>query len=178
MSELDLVFDFNGWTLNGVYIFSEPAAFAFLGTEKTPPVEIVVQPGLLERMKAGLRSQKVQAKRKFYDDYALIYSKLGLWFDYDGNQIYHFEICLTNSSKFTNCFSGRFIFGDNQIELNSNSSLQDVKDNVGNPNEENIEFGYITYKNDYYELSFLFNEHQKLEGIEGSILDNVDNEAT
>jgi hypothetical protein len=178
MPDLDLVFDFDGWKLNGVYIFSEPAAFAFLGTEDTEVTDLFVQPGFLERIRAGLKGQRIQTRRQLYDDYVFIYRKFGLCFIYAKNRVCQFEIHLISSSKLLSGFPGSFTFGSDKLELSSNSSLQDVKDKVGNPNEEDTEFGCIVYKNNYYELSFWFDEQQKLTRIGGSIFDNLEDQGT
>jgi hypothetical protein len=179
MPDLDLVFDFDGWKLNGVYIFSEPAAFAFLGAEDTPPTETVIQPGLLERMKAGLTGRKAKEKRVASDDETLIYTKLGLWLEYEDNCIYWFKIQVgVNETSNASHFPGRFVFGADTVDLSSNSSPQNVKDIFGIPDDGDIddgdECGYVIYNINNYELEFGFDEHQKLETIEGSIVDNAD----
>jgi hypothetical protein len=183
MPDLDLVFDFDGWKLNGVYIFNEPAAFAFLGAEDTPPSETVIQPGLLERVKAGLTGRQAEAKRRISDDEALVYRNLGLYLEYEDNCVYECTIYLkADQDSNTSPFQGRFVFGTDQVDLSSNSSPQNVKDIFGIPDDGDIddgdEWGYIIYKINNYELEFGFDEHQKLETIEASILDNAEVEDT
>jgi hypothetical protein len=173
MSDLDLVFDFDAWKLNGVYIFSEPAAFAFLGTEDTPPTEIVMQPGLLERVAAGLTWRKAQGKRIVRDeDESLVYRKLGLRIEYVENRINCFKIrVVANETLNYSHFPGRFVFRAKAIDLSNNLNPQNIKDIFGEPDEGDIvdgdEWDFISYNiNDYF-LTFKFNEHQKLEMIEG-----------
>jgi hypothetical protein len=179
MPDLDLVFNFDGWKLNGVYIFSEPAAFAFLDAEETLPTETVIQPGLLERVKAGLTGRKAQGKRIVRDDETLVYQKLGLWLEYEENCVFYFTIYLKADEDLeTSRFPGRFVFGADMINLSGNSSSQNVKDIFGIPDDGDIdegdEWGYISYNINKYVLEFGFDEHQKLETIEGSILDDKD----
>jgi hypothetical protein len=172
MPDLDLVFDFDGWKLNGVYIFSEPSAFAFLGVEDTPATETVLQPGLLERMKAGLTGRKAQGKRIVQSDDSLVYQKYGLWLDYEGDQIYEFDIYIqTDNDINSGRFPGRFVFGAEPINLSGISNLQNIKDIFGKPDEEDDEFTYLSYSINNYELDFWFDENQNLESIKGSLLD-------
>jgi hypothetical protein len=182
MLDLDLVFDFDGWKLNGVYVFSEPAAFAFLGTEDTPATETIIRPGLLERVKAGLRGRKAQEKRIVRDDQTLVYRKYGLWLEYEENCIYDFLMYLKpDQDSNTNRFPGHFVFGADAIDLSSNSSPQNVKDIFGIPDDGDIddgdEWGYIIYNINNYVLEFGFDEHQKLEKIEGSMADVEDTDS-
>jgi hypothetical protein len=175
MPDLDLVFDFDGWKLNGLHIFSEPAAFAFLGAEDTPPTEVVVQPGLLERVKAGLLGRKAQEKRIVYSDSYLVYRKLGLWLEYNGNCICGFEIHVQADEYLqASSFPGRFVFGNDILDLGSASSFQHVKDIFGIPDEEDDESCYLTYTINKYELEFWFDDDQTLESIKGSIVDAED----
>jgi hypothetical protein len=176
MPDLDLVFDFDGWKLSGVYIFRKPAAFAFLGAEDTPPTETVMQPGLLARVTAGLMGRKAKEKRIVRSDDSLVYRKLGLWLDYEGEQIYEFDIYV-QADNYINAsrFPGRFVYGADSINLNDTSNLQNVKDIFGIPDEEDDELR-LTYNINKYELNFWFDGDQTLESIKGSILDDLDDE--
>ncbi len=176
MSDFDLVFDFGGWKLNGVYIFSEPAAFAFLGLEDTPPTKTVIQPGLLERMKAGLTGRKAKEKRIVRDDESLRYRKYGLWLEYEENQIYGFTIDILEINLNASSFPIQFVFGNDTLDLNATSSFQQVKDIFGNPDEEDDELRYLIYNIKDYNLHFDFGEDQNLESIEGFIVNADENE--
>jgi hypothetical protein len=101
-----------------------------------------------------------------------------LFFNYAENCVYNFEICLTDKNNFQSRFPGRFIFAGDTVDFNNHLNIQDVKEIVGNPDEENAEYGYIVYKNNFYELSFLFDADRKLTGIEGSTLDDLGGENT
>jgi hypothetical protein len=161
MSDLDLVFDFDGWKLNGVHIFSEPAAFAFLGKGETRTSKIVLQSGLLERFKAWFKGQNIGAKPEIIYDCTLIYRKFGLHFSYLNDK------CV-ETIYIDSLFPGRFIFGTDPIELSGDSSPQNIKDIFGNPNEENTKLRVLDYVINDYKLNFYFNKQQKLDALMGS----------
>ena len=175
MAELDLVFDFDGWKLNGVYIFSQPSAFAFLGPEDTPPTETLIEPGFLEKLKAGLTGQTLAPKRQVHDDDALIYEKLGLCLEFE-SCVYEFKIFVQDDQDLDfKRFPGRFVFGAETLDLSAKTSIQNVKDLFGTPDEEDTDSDYIEYNIGQYELIFWFDESHNLHQIYGAL--NTSDEA-
>lgn len=168
MPELDLVFDFDGWKLGGIYIFSPPAAFAFFGVEDTPPTETTLQPNLLERLAAGVTGRKLESKRRISDDQALVFSRLGLSLEYDVVRIFEFEIQVQKDEVLeVSAFPGRFVFGIDKLDLSPTTTIQNVKDLFGTPNDEDPDLDFISYNIQDYELTFWFDDKHNLERIVG-----------
>lgn len=107
MNPSDLVFDFDGWKLNGVGMGEDIARLSFLGQEDTPPSE--VQPNLPERLASSLTGK--QAKAKLKDDPSLVYYSLGLSVEYEQNRIYGYGFCFGDDYSGFSPYTGRFVNG-------------------------------------------------------------------
>jgi hypothetical protein len=165
MPDLDLVFDFDGWKLGGVYIFSAPTAFAFLGAAETT-TEFEIQPRFFERIKAALMGKPVTVKR-FIRPW---YKRLGLQFEHKNSCIREFIIYVQGDESINlKGFPGHFVFAHEPIVLNATSTLQNVKDIFGNPDDEEDSVSYLYYEIKDYELYFWFDEDHKLTHLEGRI---------
>lgn len=159
MNPSDLVFDF-GWKLNGVGMGEDVARLGFLGLEDTPPSE--VQPNLLQRLASRLAGK--QARATLRDDQSLVYYKLGLSVEYEQNRIYGYEFYFGSLEEFSP-YAGRFVSGTEALELNSQTSFEQVLQLFGTPTDQDEDRDYLSYVNEPWDLSFWFSQG-KLESIE------------
>lgn len=161
MNPSDLVFDFDGWKLNGVAMGDDISRLSFLGPEDTPPTE--VQPNLLERLASSFTGR--EAKARVRDDLSLVYYKLGLSVEYEENRIYGYEFYLNDDTWGYWPYAGRFVNGGEPINLSAQTTFDEVVQLFGALTDQDEDRDYLSYVNDGWDLSFWFNEG-KLESIE------------